>query len=562
MLTAMLTGASAATAAECDPVAGVDTLQSDGWGFGPRNTRFQPRSVIDRGNVNRLGMKWVFALDDNPAPHSYPLVTEDTVFVGTANGNLYALDSEDGCVRWQFDAGANIRTAVIHGRPTGGQAVLFVGTQEGLVHAVDAASGRMLWTSDASDYPFSMVTGTPLYRDGRLYVPVSSGELGLAVNPFYGCCRFRGSVVAMDATNGSILWRTHTIRETPQVSGRHFLFVEEWGPSGAPVWSAPAYDPDGHLLYIGTGENYSRPASDTSDSIIALDAGDGAIRWVRQFTGDDAFNMACVVSQAHPNCPDDAGPDLDFGAPPIVSRTPDGQSILLAGQKSGGVYAMDPTTGERIWSTVIGRGGYLGGIHWGMAVNESLGILYVPVSDIRSGPARPGEPQPGLHALDIASGAIRWSQPEPDRCDGRTGCRTGLSAAIVATDALVFAGGLDGHVQAFDAATGDVLWSFDTWRPYRATTETETHGGTIDVHGPMVARDLLLVTSGYGTFGATGGNALIAFQLDATDYEDAGKPAGKTARPLPNSRPLPTALGQQPAPNSDPSPVDAPANRR
>ena len=223
--------------------------------------------------------------------------------------------------------------------------------------------------------------------------------------------------------------------------------------------------------------------------------------------------MSCLTGIFSANCPENWGPDLDFGAPPIVSHTADGRMILLAGQKSGGVYGLDPVTGERIWESMFGRGGMLGGVHWGMAVNEPLGLLFAPISDVSSGPPSDREQDPGLNAVDISTGETRWSAPNVGECEGRENCRPGLSAAILATDDLVFAGALDGYLRAYRAQTGEVLWQYDTWREFSAVNGLPAQGGAIDVHGPVLADDWLFVQSGYGSFGQKGGNVLLAFRV-------------------------------------------------
>ena len=499
----------------CNTLPSLQHFYSETWGIDSHNTRFQPLSDISSTNVDTLQLEWVFALGEGMSPHSYPIVSDDTIFIGSSDGVLYALDRDTGCVRWRFDADSEIRSGVVQGRSPDGRVLLFFGTFSGHAHAVDAATGASIWRVDVKDHPFSVVTGTPHYDDGRLFVPISSMEVALALVPFYGCCTSRGAVVALDADDGTLQWRTHVIPDEPQVTGRHLIFVEKWGPSGAPVWSSPTVDAERGLIFVGTGENYTRPTSATSDSIIAIDRNNGDIRWVQQYTAQDAFNLACSLPN-HPNCPENAGPDLDFGAPPIVAHTESGDSILLAGQKSGGVYGIDPATGARLWSVTIGRGGYLGGVHWGMAVNERLGLLFAPISDIDAGPAKDVAPAPGLYALDIATGAARWSKPIDDNCANRAQCRVGLSAAIMATDELVFAGALDGMLYAYDAASGEELWRFDTWREFQSVNELPTRGGAIDVHGPMIAGDMLFIQSGYGVFGQRGGNALLAFKLTTT----------------------------------------------
>ena len=505
-------------AEECSRQPGLSDLYSESWGIDARNTRFQPRSTINQSNVAQLKLDWVFALDEGSSPHSYPLVTEDTIFIGTDTGNVYALEKNTACQRWIYDADSPVRSGIAPGRITidgSASLVLFFGTWDGTVRAVNAATGDEIWRADITDHPYNVVTGTPLFHDGQLFVPISSMEIALAVNPFYGCCTSSGALVSLDANTGEQTWRTKTIPDEPKVTGRHYIFVEEWGPSGAPVWSAPTMDPVRDLIYVGTGENYTRPTSQTSDAIMALNRKDGAVRWVQQYTELDAFNMACTFPN-HPNCPENSGPDLDFGAPPILARTGDGNDILLAGQKSGGVYGIDPDTGKRLWSVQFGRGGMLGGVHWGMAINERLGLLYAPISDVPTGFSdKPAEP--GLNALDIRTGEVRWSTPNSNKCADRTACRTGMSAAILATEDLVFAAGLDGYLHAYSTTSGEILWSYDTWREFDSTNKLATQGGAIDVHGPIVAGVLLLIQSGYGTFGQRGGNALLAFKLEATE---------------------------------------------
>ena len=498
--------------ADCASTPGLSRFAGQGWGLDEGNRRFQGQSLVNKHNVSLLEVAWVFGLDGGLQPHSYPVVSEDTVFIGSEAGKLYALDRDTGCERWAQEFNYNVRSGVIHGRMTGGDVRLFFGTQDGEVHSVDAKSGAHLWSRPISEHTFAFPTGTPSFHRDRLFVPVSSFEVGMAMVPLYGCCTFRGAVLALDASTGGEEWHSFTIEEAPSVTGRRWVFIERWGPSGAPVWSAPTYDKDTGLLFIGTGENYSEPATETSDAILAFDAETGERRWVRQFTENDVYNMACSVDPEHPNCPQANGPDLDFGAPPMLARSEDGRRFLIAGQKSGDVYAMDPIKGNLIWQTRIGRGGFLGGVHWGLAVNEDLGFVYVPISDDNGGQVE-GESEAGLHALDLSTGARVWSYASPNICDDKPLCWSGFSAAILATPELVFAGSLDGMLRAFDAETGEVLWSFQSWKNYESVNGRVTFGGAIDVHGPMLYEDLLLVQSGYSTFAQAGGNALIAFRL-------------------------------------------------
>lgn len=506
--------AGAAGTATCPSTPDLSTWYGQGVGLDNRNTRYQRDTSIYRDNVDQLEVAWVFGLDGGDSPHSWFEVSHDTVFIASPGGTVYALDRARGCVRWQSRYEPGIRTGLTHGYLGAGVHVLWFGTASGHVWAINAQTGDVLWRVDAKEHPFNVLTGTPAFADGHLYVPVSSMELGLAINPLYGCCTSRGSLVALDASTGKFLWRTPVIDEPPAVSGRHLLFVEQWGPSGAPVWSAPAVDQSSGRLYIGTGENYTHPTSEGSDAIIAIETGNGRKVWTEQFTGGDAFNLACTVHFRHPNCPDEPGPDLDFGAPPILTTTGQGETMILAGQKSGDVHALLAATGERLWSVNLGRGGYLGGIHWGMALHEGMRALFVPVSDIPLGVAE-GDAKPGLYALSIDDGKLLWSASLDDACTGKTSCRHGMSAAITASDELVFASALDGRFLVHDARTGERLFSDDTWKSFDTLNGVPAEGGAIDVHGPYVAGDMVFIQSGYGSFGQKGGNALIAYRLKA-----------------------------------------------
>ena len=181
----LVTLVTSAVAADCDATPGVERFARSGWGFGERNLRFQPDTDIDRSNVQTLELAWAFALDGGMSPHSYPLVTEDTVFIGTPAGTLFALERDSGCVRWKRKFRSTIRTAVIHAELEG-KAQLVFGTGDGWVIAADAITGKQLWETEVRDHPHGIVTGTPLYHEGRVYAPVSSYELAVAIHRHYG----------------------------------------------------------------------------------------------------------------------------------------------------------------------------------------------------------------------------------------------------------------------------------------------------------------------------------------------------------------------------------------
>ena len=493
---------------------GLERFYSDGWGMDARNTRHQgpERTSIRASNVSHLVLKWTHALASQ-TPRSMPLVTEDTVFVGDGGRGLLALDRETGCVRWEFAHAGEIGSAILHRRTADGALLYFADRRQG-IFAVDALDGSLAWRGRAQgDNPVPLYSGTPLVHRDTLFVPLSSQEIGLSLVPFYGCCHTRGGFAAMDAATGETRWHLPTIDEPARTIGRRWLTIKKRGPSGAPVWGAPAFDERRGVVYFGTGQNYSHPTTETSDAIFAVDAATGERRWVRQFTENDAYNIACDIWPAHPNCPHPLGPDVDFGAPPVLVDAVDGTDLVIAGQKSGDVHALRADDGTVVWQRKLGRGGALGGVHWGIAFIPDSGVVVVPISDIDAGRmSGPGPARPGIYALRVDDGSVVWSRKRESRCEDRF-CWGGISAAVTVTDEVVFAGSLDGFLEALDATSGEVQWSFDTWREFETVGGKVATGGAFDAHGPMVADNLVIVSSGYGSFGQAGGNALLVFEL-------------------------------------------------
>jgi polyvinyl alcohol dehydrogenase (cytochrome) len=508
---------SGAAFAQCDPVVDLSDIETEGWGLGHYNQRLQTRSDINPNNVSQLKLKWAVSLGKKADHHSMPLVTSDTVYVGTQTGLMFALDKETGCERFVRQYDSDIRTAIVHHQVSiKGEAktLLYFGTGKGSIYSIDGTDGSVEWRVAADVHPYVRVTGSPVLHDGVIYTPVSSIEAAVAAGPTYSCCTFRGSVLALDAATGERKWRSYSINEPARVTGSRLFVLKERGPSGAPIWGTPALDPVQGVLYYGTGENYSLPATDTSDAIIAISLASGERLWAHQFTENDVWNVSCDLPILSLNCPDEEqGHDLDFGAPPIIATSKQHGQLVFAGQKSGMVFAMKPDTGELVWEQRAGRGGKLGGVHWGMAVSEKLNLLFVPMSDRNMGATVNEGASPGLHALDLDTGDIVWSAHHVNTCAEISGCDAGLSAAVMANDSLVFAGGLDGNLYAYDAKTGEVLWTFGTDRSFASVSQEQAHGGAIDVHGPVIAGDMLFVTSGYGMYLQKSGDAFLAFSI-------------------------------------------------
>lgn len=516
--------------------------KSTGWGMTRGNTREVASDVagITRANVQDLKLKWAFAFPETTRVRSQPMVAGGAVFGGSQGGYAYALEKNTGCVRWQFRARAEVRTAVIvspwkvgdrSARP-----MAYFGGYLGNLYALDAVSGELVWERRPDEHPDATISGAPTLHKGTLYVPVSAMEVTSAIRPAYECCTFRGSVVAYDARTGKQLWKTYTIPEAPSVQGKNSAGADRHGPAGAPVWNSPAIDLKRNQLLVGTGQNYSSPASKTSDSIIAMDLGSGQINWVFQATENDVWNGACEMKE-RANCPAEDGPDVDFGGPPVVATASDGRDYVVAGQKSGDVWALEPATGKVIWSRKMGRGGLLGGVHFGIAVAGDRVFVPINDSDLVSKYADdydsskwPGEPNPGLYALDIKTGKVIWEWQAVSACGNRPGCKKGNDPVVTATPELVFAGSQDGHLRIHDAATGEVLWTFNTAREFITPSGGRALGGSLEGPTGAVLKDgMMFLNSGYLFNQHMPGNALLAFTVKKDSDDDKEQGAEKEA---------------------------------
>ena len=512
--------------AYCDepPEPGDRDVQWSGWGGGPAATghRSAEATRMTLDDVRKLELRWVFAFPDATQVRSQPALLDERLIVGSQWGDVYSLDRQTGCVHWKFSADSAVRGAISVGRDAAGRQRVFFVDYSTNVHALDVETGAPIWKTRVGTHKDATNTGSATLHDGRLYVPLSSMEVAAAADPDYPCCTSSGAVVAVDAGTGRIVWRHRVIEEPARRVGVTSKGTVVLAPSGAPVWSSPTVDAGRGLLYVGTGENYSRPTNDRSDAVLALDLSTGRLVWSFQGTASDAFNVACSRPGVEGNCPSPPGPDFDFGmAPILVRRVQDGRELLVVGQKSGMVYGLDPDDdGAALWSTRVGSGSTLGGIHWGIASDGER--AYVTNAD-HPNMALPAEfaergRTPGLYALNLATGEVEWESETPDDvCGEMNGCVRGHSAAPSVISGVVFAGSLDGRLRAHGSRTGRVLWEFDTARSFAAASTANGlagRGGAIDGPGPVVGDRWLFVNSGYGLFGQMPGNVLLAFSVE------------------------------------------------
>jgi polyvinyl alcohol dehydrogenase (cytochrome) len=497
-------------------LTGHSKSEWNGWSPAPTNTRYQPGDAagLTVSQVPRLKLKWAYGFDGDIIAFAQPTVLNGHLFVGSASGLVQALNAESGCVQWVFQAAGPVRSAVL-AVPLGDKHALLFGDTIGWFYAVEAETGHLLWKKRPEPHEATRLTAAPLAYQDTVFVPIASWEEARTTNPDYPCCTFRGSVMALRIKDGSEVWKTYTIAEKAKHTGEN-----QWGPSGAAVWATPTLDTQRGVIYVTTGDNYSDVATPLSDAVLALELATGKIIWSKQTTPGDVWNTLCSTKG---DCP---GPDYDYGSSAILEKRDDGRDVLLAGQKSGIVYALDPDRkGAILWQTRVGQGGTLGGVEWGMASDGKQ--VYAATSDLVRNQSPIGDPlnlnpqvvDPkiggGLTALRISTGEKVWFAP-PIPCGpaAKPGCSPAQPQAVTAIPGVVFSGSIDGHLRAYSAEDRKVLWDFDTVRDYQTVNGVRASGGSLNGPGAVVVGGMLFVNSGYARQGTIPGNALLAFSID------------------------------------------------
>jgi polyvinyl alcohol dehydrogenase (cytochrome) len=456
-------------------LGGISTADTPSWPMGGHdldNSRNNPtQAKVGAANANRLGVKWTYTTHGDVS--ATPAVVGNSVYFPDWGGYLHKVNATTGVAEWTVNlatlpgepANALSRTA-----PAVSDGVVYIGDQSGggfpfqpaRLMAFNANTGTLRWSTELDPHVFSIITQAPGVYNGVVFVGVASAEENnAAFIPGYVCCNFRGSMMAVRAATGEILWKTYMVPT---------------GYSGGAVWgSTPAVQAATNTVYISTGNNYSVPESvkqcqqnggsasqclspdDHIDAIVALDMTSGAIKWATGVQGFDDWIVSCIpIPGVNPNCPTNPGPDFDFGSGPnlFTVSTPSGPRLYVgAGAKSGIYWALDATTGQVKWSTQAGPGSTLGGIEWGTATDGKRIYVAEANYDRLEYPGRPSLPHYGsFAALDPATGAILWQTPDPSG-----GADLG---AVSVSNGVVYGGSLTGHMNAFNAESGQVLWDY------------------------------------------------------------------------------------------------------
>jgi len=494
------------------PVA-LGSAQWNGWGRDLDNTRYQPEPALRAADVPKLALKWAFGYQGS-AVAGQPTIVDGRVFVASATGRVYSLDAKSGCTYWTYDAQTGVRTAVTIGelappktapRPKKSKrkrtpahlevqkapSAVFFGDDRGAVYALDAQRGRLLWKTLVEGHPTARILGAPTLYQNRLYVAVASSEPTAAADAVYACCTFRGSVAALDIANGDVLWKSYTVNAEPRPMPQSAAGVQRFGPAGVPVLAAPTIDTSRGLLYVATGSSFTSIDQPLADAVVAFDLADGKLRWSKQ----PAHQEAAAAG---------------FFSSAILRTLASGKQVILAAQRSGIVYGLDPDhDGDVLWQTKVSEGDAAGGVEWGPAADHRS--VYVALSGLT---AEPENASGSLTALDMKSGVKRWHTPVPTpACSWGQECPHAQAQAVTVIPGVAFSGSMDGHLRAYSTIDGKILWDYETATDFATVNGIKGSGGSLDQGGATIVNGVLYINSGYGQSIGQPGNVLLAFSV-------------------------------------------------
>jgi alcohol dehydrogenase (cytochrome c) len=462
--------------------------------------RYSTLAQITPANVTNLESKWVLQNEVFGAWQSNPIVVDGIMYVTQRPNDVMAVDAKTGRVFWQYRHTPSADARICCGANNRGVAILgdtvFLGTLDARLIAIDTRSGRPIWNIAVADVKLSYsITMAPLVVKDKVIVGVGGGEFGI-----------RGFVVAYDAATGREAWKTYTI-PGPGEPGHDTWSGDAWKTGGAPVWTTGSYDPALNLTYWGVGNPGpdwnpdQRPGDNLySDSVIALDADTGALRWHFQFTPNDAYDYDSVQVPVLV--------DMDWQGKPA--------RLMLWANRNGFFYVLDRVTGKFLlgtpfvkvnWASGLDANGRpiqtpqpagaptwpgnQGGTNWyPPSYSPRTGLFYFAAwenyatiyrkeeSEYKPGglflgggftvlTPVPGAPTVGIGrtrpinnwtdavgngaviALDPRTGQAKWKFRQFDVSD---------SGMLTTASDLLFTGGREGHFHALDARTGELLW--------------------------------------------------------------------------------------------------------
>jgi PQQ-dependent dehydrogenase (methanol/ethanol family) len=493
----------------------ADDAQWPSYGRDYSNRRFSPLTQISTANVNRLVPAWTYHTGIPKAFENSPVVIDGTMYISTPDDHVIALDAKTGKKKWEY---APILKTTVHccGPVNRGVAVyrgrVYFTTLDARVIALDARDGHMLWDTVVQDNRLGYAeTMAPVAVDGKILVGISGAEYGI-----------RGFLSAYDAVSGALIWRFYTIpspkdapngwwgewkttdafgtslnRDIAQEKKDSAHYPDAWKTGGGSVWQSPTVDLKRRLVIMNVGnaspdlETEVRPGDNLyTNSIVAINLDDGKLKWYFQEVPHDAW-------------------DLDAASPTVLVDVVDANgkktaAVAQAG-KTGWVYVVDRDTGKPIrrsdafvpQQNIFARPtpdgvrmlpGANGGSEWSAtAYSPQTGYMYVlglhqpMLYKLKKEALKPpafwlggifiptGEPQYGLFtAVDLNTGRIAWQAQIPDPMIG---------GAMVTAGGVVFVGTADKRFLAFDAKTGQQLWSYSAHAGVNAPPVSYAIGG-------------------------------------------------------------------------------------
>lgn len=487
------------------------------WGRTLENQRTTGDAIINVQNVGDLVLEWQTQLTGNI--FATPAVVNGEVYVVTDAGWVYRLVEATGAVVWArfIDSLILLTPPPYATGPPFSRTTPAIMTDRIIIGvngpayllALRRDTGDLIWASEMDPNINAILTQAPTVERGVIYQGVSSQEETAAAIPGYPCCSFVGSMAAVNASTGAIIWQTYTIPLELVGVGLY---------SGAAIWgSAPAVDSEN--VYVATGNMYALPPDVATcvaaceadpascigqpscvdpavqfDAIMALNKRTGVIKWSTRLWTADAWTVACVIGDPT-NCPIPTGPDFDFGQAPIIF----GRDGLICAQKSGVIWSLSRQTGALKWENVAEPGGTLGGFMWGatLATDCDGSVTWIATS-ANSGQANVTLPNgdvitsASVIAVDALTGETKWRTAMPNS--------TGY-AATSSTNKVAFAGSFSGRtMSAYSVQSGEILWSFQA-------------NATINC-GPAIVGDRVIFGDGYNpAFNGTSGGTLYSFKL-------------------------------------------------
>ena len=462
--------------------------------------RYSPLKQLDRTNVKNLEMKWILPNQVFGAWQSSPLVVDGVMYVTQRPNDVLAVDAKTGRVFWLYRHTPSPDARVCCGSNNRGVAVvgdtLFMGTLDGRLIAIDTKTGKAIWNIEVGDPKLGYsITMAPLVVKDKVLVGTGGGEYGI-----------RGFVAAYDVRTGKEAWKLHTI-PAPGEPGSESWKGDTWKTGGGSIWLTPSYDPALNLTYWGVGNPGpdwnpdQRPGDNLyTASVIAVDADTGKLRWHYQFTPNDPYDYDSVQIAVLADFTYQGKPlksmlwanrngnfyVLDRTNGKFVSGKPFVKVNWMSGFDPNGRPIQTPQpAGQPTWP------GNQGGTNWySPSFSPRTGLFYVtawedyatiyrkefqdyvPGRVFGGGGGRQLLPVPGapgvrigrttpinnwtnaagyssVIAIDPVSGMHKWKFEQFDMSD---------SGVLTTAGDLLFTGGREGYFYALDARTGEMLW--------------------------------------------------------------------------------------------------------